>query len=312
MRRRGFLVLVGATAITGCQSDSGGGSDPSTPTATETDVTTATETPESRETDAATPDETGPLADARSSIRRGYEAYLEAGGADAQTLLDVGPATAEFPTETVLTAFDEADSRLAQAEASASGDLQARIDSLRRATQWLRGAAQVQSAASDVAAAVEQAATTGNFGADYGTLVDHVATAGDATDTVLTAIADLPDPDPEAFEELAFVDGASIGEKHDSIGAQRPGYQTLSETFAASVAAGDRIDEATAAADAGDYERAEQRATAAVDELSTILDQTEAVDNERLGPLVDRVQDALESLRDRAVAVRNNAQNSQT
>lgn len=312
MRRRGYLVLVGATTIAGCQSGGGSGSDPSTPTATETDASAATETSKPEATEAATPDETGPLADARSSIRRGYGAYRDAGGADAETLLDVGPGTTEFPTETVLTAFDEADSRLAEADASASGDLQARIDGLRRATQWLRGAARVQSAASDVAAAVEQAATTGNFGADYGTLVDHVATAGDATDSVLTAIADLPDPDREAFEQLTFVDGATIGEKHDSFEAQRPGYQTLSELFAATVAAGDLIEEATAAADAGDHERAEQRATTAVDELSTVLDQTEAVDHERLGPLVERVRDALESLRDRAVAVRNNAQNSQT
>lgn len=310
MRRRGYLVLVGATAIAGCQSEGGSGSDP--PTATETDTSAATETPEPEETDAATPDETGPLADARSSIRRGHEAYRDTGGADAQTLRDVDPATTEFPTETVLTAFDEADSRLAEAEASASGDLQARIDSLRQATQWLRGAAQVQSAASDVAAAVEQAATTGNFGADYGTLVDHVTAAGDATDRVLTAIADLQDPDRQAFEELAFVDGATVGEKHDGFVAQRPGYQTLSEVFAATIAAGDLIDEATTAADAGDDERAKQRATTAVDELSTVLDQTEDVDHERLVPLAERVRDALESLRARADGVRNDAQNSQT
>lgn len=308
MHRRGYLAMVGAAVVSGCQSGDGQSQTPTAqPTESGSNGSTATAAEEDTEDRPQTPIDTGPYAQARQTIRDGYDAYL--GAAGAQTLVDVGPETLEFPTETVRSTFEDAIEQVTAASESAEADT-ATAERLREATGWLRSAATVQGAASDVAAGVEEAATTGNFGSGHETITGHVATALAATDRVQSNIESLSEPSDAAFGELEFVDAVAAQSKFEQFQNLAGGFETLASLFQRAVDANETIAEADQARTAGNDDEAADLAGTAAAELGAVADATGEVGPDSIQPLADWFRDAVESLEDRALAIQESTQNS--
>lgn len=326
MLRRGFLALVGGTALAGCGSDGDGDTESETPMP----ANAATRTPTQSESDTQptdTPTETltgeqratAALDAASASISDAHAVYLGYASADAERLLDVGPETQPFDGDRIQTICEQASDHVATATESARAHQQARIERLRSAATWLSGAARVQDALNSVTAAVQRAEQTATGGADYATVATHFAATRQGVTTVAEAYGSLEPPRNNSFEEFDEIATDDVSSKHRQLGLELRGLEAIAEQIDAVIGAEsvddgelggalERLQTAREAVDAEQYERAASVADDAAETLADVAARTDGIGSDSLAPIVTAFETAVVALRDRARTLRDDAQ----
>lgn len=330
MYRRRYVALVGAGLLAGCGNDSGG--EPtaaSTPTGTATQTeTTATAAP-STEADAGTETAvdtqglTGPelataeLDTAATRVLEAHDVYLSYAGDSATTLLDVPPNTASFNGGRIQTICRQATERIDAGRDSAGVHQQPRIQRLGSAATWLSGAAGIQDSLGTVANYLQRTERTASGGAGLGTVASHFRSARATVGDIRSAYDELDAPRNNAFGEFDGIDGDDVDAMHRRLGREASGLETLVGLIddVVGAAGGESetggaigtLQSAQESSDAGNDERAGDLAESAADGFEDVLDRTDNVDPDSLQPLVDSFGGALEALRERAVALAEDA-----